>query len=360
VPALEGARGIAALGVLAFHVGVPGSSRLWLGVPLFFLLSGFLLFRPFARAIIEATPLPSLRRYGRARLLRIVPAYWVVLTFLIVDEGLYPGGRHAIPIWHLAAHYLLIYTLFDLGSIVGGGWTLCVEVAFYAALPLFALAVSAITRPLTNRRQRTLLLALTLLPAFPVSQWYMENEGFGSGWLPPWLPGYLDEFAIGMLLAIFLEVRPRLSLVASRMLLVSGVLLGVGAQWLYTFGSLDPYGNGSGAGYSRVMELAFAFVLASVLARGESTVLGRLLASRLLLGAGTVSYAVYLWNLAVIDRLRGTGLWFDNWAGLVLATAAVLLIARTSWVLIERPALRLKDARPRVTSYTAALTKSTS
>lgn len=89
LPGVEGTRGVAALSVLAFHVWLRGGSGLgdvgvvlsygWLGVPLFFVLSGLLLYRPFARAIVAGSNLPSFRRYARARSLRIFPAYWLVL-----------------------------------------------------------------------------------------------------------------------------------------------------------------------------------------------------------------------------------------------------------------------------------------
>lgn len=91
-PSLEGARGVAALTVLTFHAVVfsddPGflgvaTARFWLGVPLFFLLSGFLLFRPMAHATIFLEKRPSLARYARSRVLRIIPAYWVALTVTI-------------------------------------------------------------------------------------------------------------------------------------------------------------------------------------------------------------------------------------------------------------------------------------
>ena len=71
---IEGARGVAALGVVAYHTMQfsrghgpleAATSRFWLGVPLFFVLSGFLLYRPFAHAVIRSVPRPSITRYAR-------------------------------------------------------------------------------------------------------------------------------------------------------------------------------------------------------------------------------------------------------------------------------------------------------
>jgi peptidoglycan/LPS O-acetylase OafA/YrhL len=94
IPGVEGLRAVAATAIVVLHAwSIPAdvgsaASPSWLtifanplneGVTLFFVLSGFLLWRPFARAVIDARDLPSLRRYARNRLLRILPAYWAVL-----------------------------------------------------------------------------------------------------------------------------------------------------------------------------------------------------------------------------------------------------------------------------------------
>ena len=90
--ALDGYRAIAALMVLLTHVatstGVSVSAGVWghvlarfdFGVPLFFLMSGFLLYRPWARASLEGRPRPDLRRYAIRRAARILPLYWVVVV----------------------------------------------------------------------------------------------------------------------------------------------------------------------------------------------------------------------------------------------------------------------------------------
>src|SRR4029077_19878693 len=81
------------------------TSRFWLGVPLFFVLSGFLLYRPFAHATVHALPPPSLIRYARHRVLRIVPAFWLVLSVTILQfrflHDLFPAviAAGAVALW---------------------------------------------------------------------------------------------------------------------------------------------------------------------------------------------------------------------------------------------------------------------
>src|SRR3954452_21423955 len=98
-PMVDGLRAFAALTVLVGHTsflsGFNGhgeigaiASRLDLGVAVFFVISGFLLYRPFVAARYEARPAPRVSRYARRRVLRIVPAYWLALTVLTIWPGL--------------------------------------------------------------------------------------------------------------------------------------------------------------------------------------------------------------------------------------------------------------------------------
>jgi peptidoglycan/LPS O-acetylase OafA/YrhL len=92
-PLLDGVRALAALSIVFLHVGDGTgfartnalgafTSRMDAGVALFFVLSGFLLYRPFVAARLDDRPAPSAGRYLRRRLLRIVPAYWLALLVM--------------------------------------------------------------------------------------------------------------------------------------------------------------------------------------------------------------------------------------------------------------------------------------
>src|SRR4051794_25208005 len=92
-PLFDGLRAIAALSVLVYHTSAysgaqresivaPVLARLNTGVVIFFAISGFLLYRPFVAARMDARPGPGTFKYARRRFLRIVPAYWVALTIL--------------------------------------------------------------------------------------------------------------------------------------------------------------------------------------------------------------------------------------------------------------------------------------
>ncbi|HET9024081.1 MAG TPA: acyltransferase, partial [Burkholderiaceae bacterium] len=130
-----------------------------IGVQIFFLISGFLLYRPLVAAAFSARGPRDLRTYARHRFLRIYPAYWVAFICITLFVGVYmpvSGGRSLF-------EYFFLVHLYDTGSVVVNGqrvwralggisqsWTLVVEVSFYIFLPLYA----ALLRKLGRGRNR--------------------------------------------------------------------------------------------------------------------------------------------------------------------------------------------------------------
>lgn len=394
LPSIEGTRGIAALSVLAYHATQlsnghgfleAATSRFWLGVPLFFVLSGFLLYRPFAHAAIHSGPRPSVVRYARHRILRIVPAYWLVLTVSIFEvPGFYdyypvvigaaavclwayvwvrrPGPLgyvaaigvtvfavyrvtaypfHAVT-WPALANYTLVYIPFaPYTGVVGPAWSLCIEISFYVFLPILAMVGARYASRGATPEARARRLGLGLAPMLPLGLAVMWISGAGTQGVV--LPGFLDEFAAGMVLAIALERWPIVSVRTSRAMLVTAAAIAVVANLDNRLGPHDPYGNGSGLIFPRLMVIAFALTLASVLMRDERTLLGRALSSRMLVAAGTVSYGIYLWHFLFIERLRTTPVWWTEGTNLVLVLALTLAVATVSWLVLEKPLLRVKD-----------------
>ena len=92
--------------VVLGHAG-PWLTNLNMGVTVFFVISGFLLYRPFVAAGLEARPAPRPLRFYRRRLLRIVPAYWVALTIVGLVPGLAP---HLFDHWPKYYFFLQIYS----------------------------------------------------------------------------------------------------------------------------------------------------------------------------------------------------------------------------------------------------------
>lgn len=358
LPGVEGARGVAALSVLAYHVWLRGGSGLgaggtalsygWLGVPLFFVLSGLLLYRPFARAIVAGSSLPSFRRYGRARFLRIFPAYWLVLLCCV--PFLDPRFAHSASSWLTRGveQLFLVQTWFSNDwDGLAPAWTLAIEITFYAVLPLIVLASWALARRMPTRNGRALTQMLALAPLIPAAFAY-QHVALHRGW-PVALPEYIDEFAIGMLLAVALELP------ATRQGLRRAWLLGPTAILAFclafVFKHTGPDTNGyTGMMFTLLVTVGFALLLARVLlAEGHAPLVGRLLSSGPLTWLGMVSYGIYLWHWPVITIVGGNAWRHDSWplfAGrLALVLAVTLGLAALSWYGLERRALALKDAR---------------
>ncbi len=201
---LDSLRAIAALGVLVGHTAGATHlvTRYWWGpllasgnqgVTIFFILSGFLLYRPMVSSRFHGAPRPTWRDYARRRLLRIVPAYWLALTILAIYPGL-PGvfTRH----WWWYYFFLQVYNHnISIGGIVIA-WSLCIEVSFYLLLPLYSDLAGRLTRGLSMRSR--VGAELCLLATLGIASLILR---FVDQTFPITLPLYLEWFAEGMGLA---------------------------------------------------------------------------------------------------------------------------------------------------------------
>jgi peptidoglycan/LPS O-acetylase OafA/YrhL len=381
-PLFDSLRAFAALSVLAFHAAFPAGAltsdsvlrpylaRLDVGVSVFFLVSGFLLYRPFVRARLEGRPLPHVGAYAWRRFLRIVPAYWVALTIVAIWFGL--GGvftASGIPTYYGFAQ---IYSASHSFGGIAQAWTLCVEVTFYAMLPLWAVMMrSVVGRWRGFSGVRGELLALAALWCFSLL-WKLyalrqvDPTALDSGpWLQP-LPNFLDQFALGMALAV-LSVRYRDEEVA-RPRLLSAVERRPWIPWLgaaVAFWAVSTQVGLTGRLFEHTSNFEFlarhelyslvalGVILPAVFGWQRRDALRRLLGWRPLLFVGLVSYGVYLWQNSVVRKLAGAiNDWLVDTLGLgvelrflayfALGSLVTVAIATLSYYLVERPALSLK------------------
>jgi peptidoglycan/LPS O-acetylase OafA/YrhL len=345
VPALEGMRACAALGVVATHVALQTGTnhgligqlliRLDLAVAVFFALSGFLLWRSHAVAARGVRPAPRTAPYLRSRLVRIMPAY--LLTVLVVLT-LLPDARTAgRSVWLANLTLTQVYVPRTLYAGLSQMWSLSVEMSFYLALPL--LAWSAARLPV---RARIPVIALVALASF------------GWGYLPiptsnganplNWAPAYAAWFAVGMLLAEW-TCRPMswLHELARHRALMSTLAL---AAYLVAASPLvvPPMHK-----HATVEQFIIRTVLGAVIAAAllVPLVLDRPEARHWVLGStpmaalGRWSYGLFLWHLAALDmalamlnRPASTGGFPIVFVVTVVFGSA---IAAVSYALIEEP-----------------------
>lgn len=315
VASLTGIRAVAALLVVGTHAayttgkythGYWGlvSSRMEIGVPIFFVLSGFLLFRQWVKPATGGPP-PSLSRYAWHRVRRIMPAYivTVLLAYLIYHfrtAGPNPGHTWMGLIRNLTL--MQIYTDGYLGSYLHQGltqmWSLAVEAAFYVALPPLAYLLLVL---ICGRRwqPRLLLVALAGLTVISPAWLILVHT---DHWFPDgarlWLPTYLAWFLGGMMLAVLQAMGVRcyafaaLPLATICYFIVSTPIAGAPTTSPATLGE---------ALYKTVFYAVIATLAVAPLALGDQGWCSRLLATRPMVWLGEISYEIFLIHLVTME-----------------------------------------------------------
>jgi peptidoglycan/LPS O-acetylase OafA/YrhL len=365
-PLFESLRAIAALTVFAFHavffqhlLAGRGSSpylyQLDVGVTIFFLISGFLLYRPFVRARHAGEPLPGVWPYAARRVLRIVPGYWLALTIIALWLGV---GRVFTPRGVVVYYgFLFVYSNHDLVvPLLNGGfgqlWTVCVEVTFYAMLPVWAAALRRVRFRTERDWLMSELVPLLVLAASAVA-WQLATLGpQGAGGLARFqssrnvLPNFLDHFALGMALAVLsVHLGGRRPYAPVRLIARFPAIPWLAALAVFALvGQLNHLFSPKAAEVAR-HELrglvALAIVVPAVFGDPSRGLVRRLLARRELLWIGLISYGVYLWHPALMKEVsaRDVGLSGPLWALLMLAPT--IAVAAASYYGVERHALSL-------------------
>ena len=352
---LDGLRAIAALLVVVFHNQGPDILQGWIGVQIFFVLSGFLITTLLLREH-AATGRVDLGNFYLRRAFRILPVYLFVLGLIVT--GLLAAGRFASnPLGRQFPLYLLFGNEFTAGGPFGQSWTLGIEQKFYLVWPVRAFTTIVIgRRALASRRAALAAGLLTLaLAAIPFTV-----GGDPKGW-----PVNYASILLGCGVALAMH-DPR-AYRALRPLTRPGVAALVGAGFVAVHLSLRPIRDGIGrllpdmpdyVTLVPVYALAVAILLPAVIAPGP---VSRLLSRRPMTFLGDRSYAIYLvQNLAqglvllLVPTLTGLG------RAIPVALVAVLfahLIHR--W--LERPMIergrqivanrRARSTRDNVRSY---------
>jgi peptidoglycan/LPS O-acetylase OafA/YrhL len=358
LPAVEGMRACAAIGVVITHVafqtghsvGVDGRlfGRFDLAVAVFFALSGFLLWRGHAAAARGLGSRPSTGHYLRSRVVRIMPAYLVAVVVIL---ALLPDADHPnLTVWLANLSLTQVYVPLTLTHGLTQMWSLSVEVTFYLALPILALLAARL--PVGTR--------VPAIAVLGVASWFW-------GWIPfaapagvnplNWPPAFFSWFAAGMLLAEWVHSPigwpHRLARRRVLMATVAVVAYLVAASPLAGPAGLVP---SSAAQFTvkTAMGALVAVGLVAPLVLDRPDTGHRLLGTRPMVTLGRWSYGIFIWHLAaltmvfpVIGEFSFRGRMPEV---LVLTLIFAIAIAAVSYALVESPcreALRRWESRRR-------------
>jgi peptidoglycan/LPS O-acetylase OafA/YrhL len=350
VASLTGIRAVAALLVMLTHAayttgnythGYVGLmySRMEIGVPIFFVLSGFLLFGPWVKALASGGPSPSVRRYAWHRVRRIMPAYavTVIAAYLLYHfrtAGPNPGHTWMGFLRNLSLtqiytdHYLYSYLHQGLTQM----WSLAVEVAFYVVLPLLAYLLVVL---LCRRRWRPVLLLTGLAGlALLTPAWLIlaHTTDFLPDGARLWLPTYLSWFIGGMMLAVLQSMGVRAYAMAS-------VPLAVASFFIVS----TPIGGDPTTLPAELREalvkVAFYAVIATLmvapLALGDRGLYAKFLSSRPMVFLGEISYEIFLIHLLTMELVMVEIVHYPIYTGSIVLVFTVTFVVTVpvAWLL---------------------------
>lgn len=385
-PGLDGLRAVAALSVVATHLGTlsgrtfdsawgPYLARADVGVAVFFLLSGFLLGGPFLRAVVDARPLPTTGAYLKRRALRIFPAYWLLFAWAALGAGIVGATRSGLASQFFLVHIYSTSTSLgpairsasgELGHPLGPAWTLAVEISFYLFLPVLAWFLVLLTRRRARAGRVRLVgatLALLWLGAL-VARFvvYRQASAETAGLASTWLPLNLDWFALGMGLTLVADAaragrvpaRVKRLFEAGWFPMASWALAALAFVAVSKWVGIVPAQLSFSLRESLARQLlygavAFFLLAPAVLGPLRHGVIRRTLAGFPLAQLGLISYGIYLWQDVVIDQYlrHSTHRYFSApfWEAAAFVVAGSVVVATLSYWVVERPALALKDRR---------------
>ena len=351
LPALDGLRAIAILAVLLFHNDhlVPGG---YLGVDLFFVLSGFLITGILIEEHQRSGRVDFARFYLR-RALRLFPALVVLLAFGLMFAIAFPRAPQSPHILR-GIGYSLVYasnwaTMRDpqlLGPL-GHTWSLSVEEQFYLVWPPILFLIFRASR---NRR---ILLVATLSIAAISAMWRLVLSLLGS---TPWqlyvgTDTRADALLIGCAAAVALANQGFASLASNsrvpRYLAAGGAILiallmrGTPLEWL-----------GYDRGMFSVVALATACILVALVTQRDWRP-AVVLSNPILAWIGRLSYSLYLWHLPIFGFIKIGRFSMDQTTVRIVRLALAFVAAAGSYYLIELPFLRLKNRLPGTKTHSA-------
>ena len=354
IPALDGIRAVAVALVLADHGGIPGLSGGFLGVDVFFVLSGFLI-TSLLLDELGRTGRIALRGFWIRRARRLLPAVIVMVLAVVAARDLFPPEAIAalrddavaaffwIANWAFVAQKTDYFSHGAAPSPLQHTWSLGVEEQYYLIWPLLLIAVAAVFRGRARLAVFVLATAGVLASAAAAilftSETTLNRIYFGTD-------TRAQALLVGAAAAALLvrdwstltiggtPIRTRWGRWVARILPVIGLAV-LAAAAHYATGAASEFRGG----LLIIAAMAAVLVVAPV-ALEQGGPVARALAWRPLVWLGAISYGVYLWHWPIFLALNGERTGWSGWSLFALRCAATIAVAAASWWLLEQPIRR--------------------
>jgi peptidoglycan/LPS O-acetylase OafA/YrhL len=356
LPALNGLRGVAVLGVVAYHLQLGWASGGYLGVDLFFVLSGFLI----STLLLEewaGSGRIKLGAFWARRAKRLLPALFLVVAALalyLIFNAIFgaPGANGLVDLaglrgdaiwtllyannWHLVFAHQSYFAQFSTPSPLQHTWSLAIEEQFYLVWPLVLLLLLGVARGAWRRTGMIITVTLGVLSSVLMA--VLFNPGVDPSRIYYGTDTRLFDLMAGATLAFVAASRPQPSRRSRRTLHSVGPLAAIALAVFWVT-------SGTPGGLPRNFMFEGGFLLCAGLAAlvvADARLVqpggfARLLAARPLHFLGTISYGIYLWHWPVIVYLTAQRTGLSQWPLDLLRVAVTLALSTASYYLVERP-----------------------
>lgn len=346
---IDGLRAVAVLPVILFHAGFEMFGGGFVGVDVFFVISGYLI-TSIILAEKEAGTFSLMRFYER-RARRILPALFVVMAactpfawLWLLPNDMEDFSQSLIAVSLFVSNILFwsesgyFDTAAELKPLLHT-WSLAVEEQYYVLFPLFIMLTWRL-----GKRWIAGLLVVTAAISLSLAQWGAYNQSAATFFL---LPTRSWELAIGAFIALYFSQRQRMDASDAVKQAASGAGLLLILYSVFAFSKSTPFPSF----YALLPTMGAALI---ILFATPSTVVGTLLGSKAFVGIGLISYSAYLWHQPLFAFARHRSL--NEPSGLFLAALALAAIALAflSWKYVETPfRCRQRFSRKQILIYGA-------
>jgi len=339
---IDGLRALAVLPVVLFHANIPYFYGGFVGVDIFFVISGYLITSLILKELEEDQF--SLRHFYVRRICRLLPAFFAMITatlligfFLLTASDLSEAARAARYSAFSLSNHLFWFQSNDywMESMLSGQpllhtWSLAVEEQFYLLVPFFMLFLWRIKK---QQGQKLLLISMMclLIVSLAISQWLLAQDLAAAFYL---LPPRAWELLIGALLAFI--IPKKLPLLQHRIIIraagTTGFFLVIFSIFFYDKSTSFP-------GFSALIPCFGASLIIYSGSQAKTNWVNGLLSHKILVFIGKISYSIYLWHWPILTLYHSPGWQAYNLPviNIWVLLAFIFFLSWASWRWIEQP-----------------------